>query len=277
MLKACILFWTATILGPLLGASAFANVIGADDRRPITEAYQALGFDMVDMLRTRQSTGFVYCPGTVYGNPLRTSGALVNDNQVVVTNGHSFVDEHGRRREPLSECYFQTQGMTPEVMRFNFTAGNFEMTEDWAKHRDRNDYAVVRLLAPLKYGRAFPLAAPEDYFRGRSFVLVSAKPHRRQAPFTDQEPIVQSCQVRHIFEGNSSYNTVFKGDCDVSVGASGSVGLVNVNGRWKAFSVVSGRGIDQLDGQPYSLESGSFSFHTPYRDGLLAAILRLSR
>ena len=277
MLNACILFWTATILGPLVSSPTFANVIGADDRMPISEAYQALGFDMVDMLRTRQSTGYVYCPGTVYGNPMRTSGALVNDHQVVVTNGHSFVDELGRKREPLSECYFQTQGMIPEVMRFNFTPGNYEMTEDWAVHRDKNDYAVVRLLAPLKYGRAFPLAAPEDFYVGRSFVLVSANPVRKRAPFTGKEPIVQSCQVRNIYDGASHFNAVFKSDCDVSPGASGSVGLVNVDGRWKAFSVVSGTGIDELDGHPYNIAKGSFSFHTPYRDALLSAILRLSR
>jgi hypothetical protein len=273
MLRACILFFSAT----LLGAPAMANVIGTDDRAPITEAYQRLGLDMVDMLRIRQTTGFVYCPGTVYGNPLRTSGAVVHDNQIVVTNAHSFVDEQGRRREPLSECYFKTQGIVPEVMRFDFSEGNFEIADKWMEHKMVNDYAVVRLKEPLKYARAFPLAAPEDFAEGRPFILVSGKPRRESNPFPIDEPIVQTCSVRKIFPPNVIHNTVFYGDCDISAGASGSVGLMLVSGRLHAFSTASGGGGPEIDGQPYNVNNGSSSFHTAFRDNVLAAILRLAK
>lgn len=269
MLRACIVFLCATILGP----HAQANVIGYDDRRPISEAYQSMGLDTVDMLRIRQSTGFVYCPGTKYGNPIRTSGALVHDNQVVVTNAHSFVDEHGRRREPLNECYFATQGVVPEVTYFDFRPGNYDMSERWD---NANDYAIVRLKEPLHYARAFPIAEPEEIHEGRSFILVSAKPRRTENPFTDQEPIVQTCAIRQIFAATVKHNDVFHGDCDITPGASGSVGLMLINGRVKAFSVASGGGDYELNGQPYNPALKSYSFHTFFTGHVLAAIQRLA-
>lgn len=276
MRKACILFWAVTILGIPLGPTVFANVIGADDRVLITAAYTSMGLDTVDMLRIRQSTGFVYCPGTVNNNAARTSGAVINDNRVVVTNAHSFIDESGRAREPLDQCYFMSQGLVPEIRYFDFSAG-FEHPQKWWENKYVNDWAVVRLKQPLMYGRAFPIAPASDLVEGRNFIMVSAKPRRAWAPFPMNEPIVQTCGVRKIFPATSEHKTVFYSDCDVSAGASGSVGLVSINGRLNAFSVVSGSGTSDYDGQPYSETGESHSFHTAYRDDLLAAILRLSK
>lgn len=270
MLRACIVFFCATILGP----AARANVIGIDDRKPISEVYQALGLDTVDMLRIRQTTGFVYCPGTKYGNGLRTSGAAVHDNQVIVTNAHSFVDEQGRKREPLSECYFTSQGVVPEVVRFDFTPGNFEMTERWDA---ANDYAVVRLKQPLVYARAFPVADPRDIREGRELILISAKP-RAQIPFSGLEPVAQICTVMQVFGANLYHNRddVFHGDCDITPGSSGSLGLMLINGRLRAFSTASGGGDYENDGQPYNPAIRSYSFHTLFTGKVLAAIQRLA-
>ncbi len=276
MRKACIVFLAVTILGIPVGPAVLANVIGADDRVLITAAYTNMGMDTVDMLRIRQSTGFVYCPGTVHQNPARTSGAVINDNRVVVTNAHSFIDESGRPREPLDQCYFVSQGVVPEIRYFDFNAG-FVHPEKWWANKYVNDWAVVRLKQPLMYGRAFPIAPASDLTEGRSFIMVSAKPRRVWAPFPMEEPVVQTCGVRKIFPASLEHKTVFYSDCDVSPGASGSVGLVSINGRLNAFSVVSGSGPTSMDGAPYSESTESHSFHTAYRDDLLTAILRLSK
>lgn len=259
----------ATILGPF----AQANIIGVDDRKPISEVFQSMKLDMVDMLRIRQSTGFVYCPGTVYGNPMRTSGAVVHDGSVIVTNAHSFIDDQGRRREPLNECYFRTQGVVPEIQYFDFTAGNFEMPEPWTM---ANDYAVVRLREPLQYARAFPIADSREVFIGRELILVSAQPTKPGGHFPMEEPVVQTCGIRRIIPATADHNDLFHGDCDITPGGSGSVGLVNVNGRLQAFATASGGGGPELNGLAYNANPLSFSFHTFFSGKVLAAIYRLS-
>lgn len=282
MNKACILFCLATILGSLIGSPGMplrtpAHVIGEESRVRVTEGYKAMGLDTVDMLRIRQSTGFVICPGTVHGNPSRTSGALVHDGRVLVTNSHSFVDKKGQRREPLNECYFKTQGVVPEIQYLDFSEGNYDINDNWMANENVNDFAVVRLRGMMTYARAFPIAPASETFEGRSFILVSAKPRSPGKPFPEDEPVVQVCGIRKVFPATFDYGTVYYGDCDLTNAGSGSIGLVMVNGRLNALSVASGSGEKDQDGQPYNESTGSISFHTPIKDNLLNAIMRLSK
>lgn len=275
MIRFCIVFLAATIFAT--GSTAIANIVGNDDRYPIGKIPTSLALANHEIIQIRQSTGYVICPGTKYGNPSVTSGALVHDDMVLVTTSHSFVDKYGRRREPLSECYFKTQGLIPETVKFEFTEGQYVFFDDWMKNRNVNDYAVVRLAAPLKYGQAFPLAPENEIFEGRNFTLVSAHPSRPWAPFPKDEPVVQTCMVRKKFPSVPEHQPVFYGDCDLSQGGSGSVGLVRTDNRLKAFSMASGAGPAEHDGQLYNPEAKSYSFHTSFREGVLAAILRISR
>ncbi len=203
---------------------------------------------------------------------MRTSGAIVHDDQVLVANAHSFVDDQGRRREPLSSCYFTSQGTVPETQHFDFSPGSFEIPDRWTK---TNDYAVVRLREPLLYARAFPIADLRQVRAGKKFLLVSANPATHDARFPSDEPVIQRCGIRRVFLATREHNDVFRGDCDITAGASGSVGLLMVNGRLHAFSTASAGGRPELDGVPYGASDESFSFHTFFSAKVLAAIYRI--
>lgn len=282
MLKACILFWSATILGTFSATAAFANIVGEESRVILTDGYREMGLSALDVLRIRQATGFVYCPGTVHGNGATTSGALINykGHQLLVSNSHTFVDKQGRRREPLSECTFKTQGQIPEERRLDFSPGAFEFIENWPVNNALNDYSVVRLVAPMVNTTGLPLADESQLLVGRPFILVSAQPVREKDPFPVDIPVAQVCQIQVIYQPDPvvyQLNTVFHGDCDISPGASGSVGIFMIDGQPHAFSVASGGGKAVVDGFAYSEQYKSFSFHTALQGNVMNAIRRIAR
>lgn len=276
MLRTGILFLAMTILGTFVVSQASANVVGEDDRFYVSEVYQALDLDLVEMLRIRQTTGFVHCSGRKHGNPITASAYLVHRNDVIVTNAHTFIDERGRAREPLAECYFQTQGIVPEKIAISTIQGAVKVSRDWRANLNVNDYGVARLVRESVHGRAFPIAPADVFIEGHSFILVSAMQVRKKNSFNGLEPIAQRCLIRKNFSASLTHGSVFYGDCDISSGASGSAGLIRFNGRLHAFSVASGGGFSIADGREYSFEGGSYSFHSYIADGLLQAILQVS-
>lgn len=262
-----------------LAIPAFANIIGVDSRRSILDAdkRRALDISDADAIRFGNASGYVDCRGVKFNNPELGSGALVEEEDILVTNSHVIIDELRRRRDPLEECFFQPQTVPLEKYYFSLDPGSYEIVSDWSAFGGWNDYAVIRLKSKVKNAKAFPLPPPGfDVGDGQSFVALSAMATRPQV-FNPLFPVIQGCQVKQFQFGDANRNSTFLGDCDVENGQSGSINLVRFpNGDWIGVGIIAGSG-PAGDGVEYSVEKKSYSFHVAFRDNLVSAIKRIKR
>lgn len=262
-----------------LAVPAFANIIGVDSRRSILDAdkRRALDISDADAIRFGNASGYVDCRGAKFNNPELGSGALVEEEDILVTNSHLLVDELRRRRDPLEECFFQPQTANAERYHFSLEPGSYEIVTDWTAFGGWNDYAVIRLKSKVKNAKAFPL--PPIGFQlanGQSVVTISAMATKPQI-FNPLFPVIQGCQVKQFQFGDANRNSTYLGDCDVEPGQSGSIDLVRLmNGEWIGVGIVAGSG-SAADGVEYSVEKKSYSFHVAFRDNLVSAIKRIKR
>ncbi len=258
---------------------AYANIIDVDSRRSITDAgkLRALDLTFKDAERIRAATGYVECPGTKFGNHILASGALVGADDILVTNAHVFVDDKGRWREPLEQCFFQNQTEKFERRALSFADGDFEIVHDYSSNNGANDYAVIRLKSKIPGAKSFPVvAAGAPLTPSATFVMVSASVEK-VAGFSPFAPVVQGCQFKQIEDPAANRNTVFLADCDVMPGSSGSINLISINGELTAVGITAGGGKMEQNGREFNLDIESYSFHVAFRDALLSAILRLMR
>lgn len=264
----------------LLAIPAFANIVGVDSRRSILDAdkRRALDISDADASRFGNASGYVDCRGRTYKNPELGSGALVEDEDILVTNAHLIVDEYRRKREPLEECFFQPQTEGAERYGFSLEKDSYEIVSDWSALGGWNDYAVIRLKSKVKGAKAFPLAPANFQLEtGMSFVAISAMATRPDL-FNPMFPVIQGCQVKQYQYGDANRNSTFLGDCDVEPGQSGSINVFRVaDGEWIGVGVIAGGGPASSNGLEYSVEKKSNSFHVAFQDKLRSAIKRLKR
>jgi hypothetical protein len=260
----------------LFAVPAFANIIGVDSRRSILDRDKRIGLDITDADAARfgKATGYIDCRGRKYSNPDLGSASLVGAEDVLVTNAHLLVDEQQRLREPLEECFFQPQSQGIERYQLSLAEGDYEIVRDWSVFGGANDYAVVRLKKKVEGAKAFPIVEKGyELPYGQSFVAVSAISNRPDL-FDPFYAVIQGCQIRKVQRGDKDRETTFLGDCDVKPGQSGSVNLVNLNGEWTAIGMIAGSGAAG-DGEEFSIEKNSYSYHVAFQDRLLNAIKRM--
>jgi hypothetical protein len=260
----------------LFAVPAFANIIGVDSRRSILDHDKRIGLDITDAdaVRFGKATGYIDCRGRKYSNPDLGSASLVGAEDVLVTNAHLLVDEQQRFREPLEECFFQPQTPNYERYQLSFAEGDYEIVRDWSAFGGTNDYAVIRLKKKVEGAKAFPIVeSGYELPYKQSFVAISAISNQ-PALFDPFYPVIQGCQIQKIQRGDKARETTFLGDCDVKPGQSGSINLVNLNGEWTAIGMIAGSG-SAGDGEEFSIEKKSYSYHVAFQDRLLNAIKRM--
>ena len=236
----------------------YVNIIGpTDDRDAITVLGPKLGLtpDEINYLRT--VTGYVMCPGTKYHNRAISSGALVGSNEWVLTAAHTFIDEQGRRREPLSDCWFQNQTVpwTKSPLRFEESTFKFGTEFPYRSIEDQaGDWAIVRLEAPLNGSAPLPISTIDVRDGDPVFnVFAHAAGMMRHVPMT--EPGIEACQVRKKYR----HGTMFDIDCDVSGGQSGSMVLSRDVGELAVVGIAITSGKPEQDFTPYD-GTNSFSY-----------------
>ena len=117
-------FLSANIVGQ---PDSQGQVLNVDSRVSFQEFGPRIGLTSSQIRQTDTSMGYVVCPGRLNHNPAQSEGAIVGDGGAILTVAHSFIDENGVAREPLSECYFENQTEPFAHVPLNFSKDSFSI------------------------------------------------------------------------------------------------------------------------------------------------------
>lgn len=247
----------ANIVGT--GKDAFGNCAADDGRMTLAEGKGPLGLADSEAEQIANSTGYIICPASKGGNPIGISAALVGSNMQIVTATHAFVDFDGKKREPLSECYFRNQGNPIQIIPVDMSArANRFGTDGPREYDDPNEYAVVQLKEPVKGATAFKVDT-QELGNGDSIIAISAHQESSTREFPSDQPVVQQCKNREK-RTVSGAPTQYYTDCDLTPMASGGIILArNASGELSVKGIVVSGGNDSVNCLPFSLKTGSFN------------------
>jgi len=245
-----------------------ANIIdGSDDRDSLLTLGPALGLSGGEIARIRKVSGFVGC---FLPSPSVGSGALYLTDRQVLTAGHIFFDPSGERR---SKCFFRNQDTTPVMIDIITDGARFGATPP--RPGSNNDYAIVRLAAPVPGAAPFPVAEHAPIAAGDALIVVTAHPAGMEREVDKGVPVVQGCTVRRV-PVSSEATSFFRTDCDATGSSSGGMHLSRVNGElvFRGITITTGPWRDErFRGAPYDERGGSVTTAL----GTDAAILRAGR
>jgi len=176
----------------------------------------------------------------------------------IITAAHIFIEKSGRKREPLSDCYFAPQNQGTAVTTTyprDFDSGGFRFGNDASrKVGDIGDWAVVRLKEPVPGAVPFRHDTAEP--KRDDWILVVSS---FMGDLSADEPLVQECRVRG-FQHPESAEVRYITDCDAEGGASGGPVMVrDKRGNLAVIGVVVDTGKQKLDGQKFDPKTGSFT------------------
>lgn len=233
----------------------FGNV---DGRGSLTEMATQLGLSEEEVDRIRLASGWVVCPGSQSNNAVVGSGSLVGSNMQVATVAHTFIDQYGQKREPLSDCYFLTQSVPPQKIFLDFDKDNFRLGNEGVREPgDPRDYAVVPLREPVKGATPFRFVRYEVR-RGEWIIGLTAGQESPTRTFSRDVPVVQQCRVRDFRRTTGPVQYI--SDCDLSpLGSGGPILTRNSAGELVVRGIFTWTGKQHLNGQEYDTATGSFT------------------
>lgn len=250
-----------------LSLTAAAAVIGLDRRGPFSVKADGAPFRMspAEISRLRNLVGFVYCPGARdLRNSYGASGFLIGTatDMYVVTAAHSFLDEAGNPRDPLSSCSFTSFGLHSERIPLLFNRrrdpSDTFLTYDWAKD-PANDLVIVRLSRPSPEAEPFRLSQGVGSLEGLDDTRMFAISAIQEGFDVGSDLILQNCAARKFYPSNPKRPSVAYTDCAAKVGASGSLVLTRVNGVLVPTGMIQASATGP-DGLPYDEASKNYTF-----------------
>lgn len=285
-----------------LAGSAAANVIdGSDDRDSLTAAAGRLGLDAAEVARIRKATGFVGC---LSPSPAMGTGVLFLDGAQVLTAAHILFEPSGR---PRSKCFFKNQDADPVVVDLVTGDGYARFGAARPKPGSAEDYAVVRLAAPV--AGALPFGAAEaPPVAGERLVVITAHPAGMAKEVDKGVPVAQGCAIRRVpvpapgaspkpgaplkpgaSPGNAATAAAagpaqpFRTDCDATGSSSGGANLTRLGGGQgplvlRGITISTGPWRNpKLAGAPYDERKGSFTTALDVSGAVAAAGRDLAR
>jgi hypothetical protein len=229
-----------------------ANIIDrTDDRGSLLTLGPTLGLSAAEIARIRTVSGHVGCFDPL---PKVGSGALFLADDLILTAAHIFF-EAGKRE---TKCYFRAQNSKAGWVPLETGAGNARFGAASPKPGSNNDWAIVRLAAPVE--GAVPFAPDEARpAAGDPLIVISAHPDGTDDVPLDT-PVVQGCTVRRapVSTGATSF---YRTDCDATPASSGGMHLFRgADGvlRFRGMTISTGPSDDAaLAGAPYNEKAGS--------------------
>jgi hypothetical protein len=244
------------------------NVIdGTDDRGSLTELGPELGLSPAEITRIRQVSGYVGC---LTPSPSLGSGALYLDNGQILTAGHIFFEPSGNRR---SRCFFKNQAVEPVMIDLLVDDRNARFGAIPPKPGSNNDFAVVRLVAPLPGAEPFPVRADAPVKSGDRLIVVTSHPAGMAREVEKAIPVVQACKIRRVPK-SSAKTSFYRSDCDATGSSSGGMHLSRVGGElvYRGITITTGPWRDQkFFGAPYNEKGGSVTTALGVDAAVLAA------
>lgn len=252
-------------------AAAFVhkiNVIdGADDRGSLLELGPGLGLSPDEIARIRKVSGYVGC---LSPSPSLGSGALYLTNGQILTAGHIFFERSGRKR---SRCFFKNQDRDATMIPLRLDGNDARFGAVPPKPGSNNDYAVVRLEAPIPGAEPFPVENSVGVRSGDELIVVTSHPAGMAREVDNAVPVIQRCKIRRVPISSGKTN-FYRSDCDATGSSSGGMHLSRVGGRlvFRGITISTGPWRDQrFFGAPYDEKAGSVTTALGADAAILAA------
>jgi hypothetical protein len=203
--------------------------------------------DPVDVKRQHAASGVIHC-----GNA-RGAGQLTLADNVITTAAHVLFDEHGQLRGDSGHCFFTStvadQEVTTAIDVASVVSGNSEPYAKPAVH----DWAVARLLSPVRGATPYGLGAPAQAAQDIEFV---ARGHSDWG--SGRAMSMENCRLHDVLSTGAEGTREFSFDCDAGVGASGGAVLNSGGGRLLAV-FVGYRSIAPDSTMPFSTQHYNFA------------------
>ncbi len=249
------------------------NIIdGRDERDSLPAIASALGLSSSEVGRIRKVSGFVGC---FLPTPSVGSGALFLNNRQVLTVGHIFFEPSGQKR---SSCFFRNQDNEPVKIDLLTGEGDAVFGAVPPKPGSNNDYAVVRLAAPLEGAEAFP-PAERPAAAGEALIVITAHPAGLEKEVDKGVPVAQPCLIRRA-PISSAPTSFYRSDCDATGSSSGGMHLTRIGGElaFRGITITTGPWREAaFKGAPYDERGGSATTALGTDAAILAAGRRLAR
>jgi len=244
------------------------NVIdGTDERGSLLDLGPALGLSAEEIARIRKVSGYVGC---FLPSPSVGAGALFLSDRQILTAAHIFFDPSGERR---SKCFFRNQDSEPVMIDILADPENTRFGAEPPKAGSNDDFAIVRLVAPVPGAEPFPVEEGVPVRAGDALIVVTAHPAGMQLDVDKAVPVVQGCSVRRA-PSSKRATSFYRTDCDATGSSSGGMHLARVEGRlvFRGITITSGPWRDEdLRGAPYDERAGSVTTALGADAAILAA------
>ncbi|MBN9019597.1 MAG: trypsin-like peptidase domain-containing protein [Rhizobiales bacterium] len=243
------------------------NIInGNDDRDSLLLLGPSLGLSAEEITRIRTVSGYVGC---LSPSPSVGSAALFLDNSQILTAAHVFFEPSGKRRW---KCFFKNQSADPVMIDLMVDDANARFGSKKPKPGSNNDYAVVRLVEPIKGARPFPVSdVPVQ--KGDALIVVTAHPAAMAKTVDRGIPVVQGCEIMRV-PRSSEKTSFYRSDCDATGASSGGMNLSRVGGElvFRGINITTGPWQDpKYKGAPYDEKGGSVTTALGTDAAILAA------
>jgi hypothetical protein len=193
-------------------------VFGEHPRLTVEQFASENHLDLGEVKRRHAASGVIHC-----GNA-RGAGQLTLTDNVITTAAHVLFDEHGQPRGDSAHCFFTAtiadQEITTAIDVASVVSGNTDPYSKPAVH----DWAVARLLHPVKGATPYGLGGPAQSAEDIRFV---ARGHSDWGSGRDMS--MENCRLHDALSAGAEGTREFSFDCDAGVGASGGA-VLNANG-----------------------------------------------
>ncbi len=233
------------------------SVIERDDRVALSEFGRVRAWDEAKIRRVQKVVGKVRCPGSDFGNGGTASAFLVGTDLTLATSAHTFIDERGRKRSPLNECYFENFANPPQRTFLSFDDGFSEFGTQAPYQEQDRDWAIVRLRKKIVGAEPFRVdLSGVSFDDGSQYPIINVS--KVQSGMANQvaetELVAQACSNKDLY----SQSAILMTDCDSSYGITGSPALRDMNGQLVAVGIMGwGAEANQANnGRPFNQAAG---------------------
>ncbi len=202
--------------------------------------------DAEALKRQHAASGVIHC-GNAHG-----AGQLTLADDVVTTAAHVFFNEQGAPRADNAHCLFVVEADHREIATAidmgSIVAGSANPYNESAVH----DWAVARLMRPLREATPYALGAPA----GGAPIRFVARGHSDWG--AGRQMSLEACRIRDGLEAGAEGTREFSFDCAAGIGASGGALLDPAGSRLLAV-FVGFRSIDPDRRMAFSPQNYNFA------------------
>ena len=233
--------------GPGAPAVVPVVVFGAHPRLTAEEFATENGLDPGLVKRRHAASGVIHC------GDARGAGQLTLADNVITTAAHVLFDEQGQLRGDSAHCFFTAtvadQEITTAIDMASVVSGNSDPYAEPAVH----DWAVARLLRPIKGATPYGMGAPGQ---GGPDIQFVARGHSDWG--SGRVMSMENCRMHDFLARGSEGTREVSFDCDAGVGASGGA-VLNPNGARLLAVFVGYRSIAPDRTMPFSPQHYNFA------------------